>query len=307
MSIISQLAQAQNKPNNVIEEILFIAPKRYKTYLIPKRNHGFRLIAQPTKQVKKCQKSFINLYDFPIHSSAIAYIEGLSIKDNAIAHKNHAYILKLDLENFFNSITPDIFWNVWQEVRAELPSKDEKIWIEKLLFWDLNSKLVLSVGAPSSPTISNFCMFIFDHIVQMKCESSDIKYTRYADDLTFSTNRKDSLFQIPKDIEQILYKCFQGKLRINKGKTVFSSKAHNRHVTGITITNQGTISLGRSKKRYIKHKVHQFTLKRLNSIEIMHLKGLLAYARHIEPKFYESLIKKYSEKLIKSIFEVPNE
>lgn len=307
MSIISLLKQSLNKPESVIEDILFIAPHRYKTYYIPKRTHGFRQIAQPTKQLKECQKAFLKLYNFPIHISAMAYREGLSIKDNAISHKNNSFLLKLDLENFFNSITPDIFWNVWENVGTELPSKSEREWIEKLLFWSVNNNLVLSVGAPSSPTISNFCMFTFDHLLQLKCEQSDIIYTRYADDLTFSTNKKNSLSQIPKEVEEILFHCFQEKLRINKSKTVFSSKAHNRHVTGITLNNLGRISLGRSKKRYIKHKVHQFSLERLNNYEIMHLKGLIAYARHIEPSFYESLMRKYSQRLIKSIFEVPND
>ncbi|UPW18578.1 retron St85 family RNA-directed DNA polymerase [Agarivorans sp. TSD2052] len=307
MSIISQIAQTLKKPEYVIEDILFIAPMRYKIYYIPKRTHGFRQIAQPSKELKECQRAFLRFCNLPTHNCAMAYREGLSIKENAIAHKNQAYLLKLDFENFFNSITPNIFWHTWELTGAELPTKDNQQWIEKLLFWNLEDKLVLSVGAPSSPSVSNFCVLIFDQMLQDQCQSLGIKYTRYADDLTFSTNEKDILFQIPESVENILSKCFNGNLRLNKGKTIFSSKAHNRHVTGITITNSGKISLGRSKKRYIKHKVHQFSLELLNNHEVMHLKGLMAYARHIEPSFYESLIRKYSKELIERIFEVPNE
>ncbi|EKP0295877.1 retron St85 family RNA-directed DNA polymerase [Aeromonas veronii] len=307
MNIISQLAQILNKPEWIIESILLIAPERYKLYFIPKRTHGYRLIAQPSRELKECQRAFLSTFNFPIHSCAKAYREGMSIKENALAHKNNAYLLKLDLENFFNSISPDIFWKVWRELKLESLEKDEQKLIEKLLFWRCNQELVLSVGAPSSPVISNFCMYTFDNVLQSYCESRNITYTRYADDLTFSTNIEKVLFKIPNEVEKVLHSCFGGYLRINNSKTVFSSKAHNRHVTGITLTNNGDISLGRGKKRYIKHKVHQFLLGKLDPYEIKHLQGLLAYAHHIEPDFYKSLIKKHSNELISKIFEASND
>ncbi|EGQ8983002.1 retron St85 family RNA-directed DNA polymerase [Vibrio alginolyticus] len=303
MKIISQLAKYLNKPEDSIEDILLIGPERYKLYYIPKRTHGVRLIAQPSRELKEYQRAFLSFYKFPIHDCAMAYREGISIKDNAIAHKNNSYLLKLDLENFFNSINPIIFWDVWQKLELSNLSANEKKWIENLLFWNLHGDLVLSVGAPSSPTISNFCMYIFDSILTYHCNNIGITYTRYADDLTFSTNEERVLFKIPSVVETMLYDCFEGKLCLNKGKTAFSSKAHNRHVTGITLTNEGKISLGRSRKRYIKHKIHQFSLGKLDNYDIMHLKGLLSFARHIEPKFYDSLLNKYSKELVLSIFE----
>ncbi|ENK2913168.1 retron St85 family RNA-directed DNA polymerase [Vibrio alginolyticus] len=307
MNIISQLAQCLNKPEDVIEDILFIGPERYKLYYIPKRTHGVRLIAQPSRELKECQRAFLSFFRFPVHNCAMAYREGMSIKDNALAHKNNAYLLKLDLENFFNSINPNVFWDVWKKLELLNLCDNEKKWIEKILFWNLNGDLVLSVGAPSSPVISNFCMYIFDSILKHHCDNTGIIYTRYADDLTFSTNKERILFQIPSVVEKILSDCFNENLYLNKSKTTFSSKAHNRHVTGITLTNEGKISLGRSKKRYIKHKIHQFSLGKLDNYDIMHLKGLLSFSRHIEPTFYESLIKKHSRELITSIFEVSYE
>ncbi|HDU8493163.1 TPA: retron St85 family RNA-directed DNA polymerase [Aeromonas hydrophila] len=307
MNIISQLAQALHKPEDLIEDILFTAPERYKIYFIPKRTHGYRLIAQPSRSLKECQRAFLGSFKLPIHSSATAYREGLSIKENALAHKNNSYLLKLDLENFFNSISPQIFWKVWEELKLERLEKSEQNLIEKLLFWKCNQELVLSVGAPSSPAISNFCMYTFDSILLSHCEALDITYTRYADDLTFSTNIENALFKIPSEVEKVLFNCFDGYLRINNSKTIFSSKAHNRHVTGITLTNNGDISLGRGRKRYVKHKVHQFSLGKLDLYEIKHLQGLLAYAHHIEPEFYNSLINKYSGELISKIFEASND
>ncbi|MFA0670611.1 RNA-directed DNA polymerase [Vibrio splendidus] len=302
MTFIQRLAKELNKSRDEVEDFLFFSPEKYKVYRIPKRKHGFRVIAQPTKELKTYQRAFISLIQLPVHECAMAYCKEKSIKDNAAAHKNNKYLLKLDLENFFNSITPEIFWEVWASFTS-LPSEEDRKWMEKLLFWDKQGKLVLSVGAPSSPLLSNFCMTNFDKELTSYCKKKDVSYTRYADDLTFSTNKRDALFSFPAVISEFLDKHFSSRLMINHSKTAFSSKAHNRHVTGITITNEGKLSLGRERKRYIKHKVHQFKIEKLDPYEIQHLKGLLAFAKHIEPKFIKSLNNKYSKLLIKKIFE----
>lgn len=291
------------KSEEEVSIFLFNAPEKYKVYKIPKRKIGYRVIAQPSKELKEYQRAFLSIYSFPIHGSAMAYKKGTSIKENAQKHCSQKYLLKLDLQNFFNSITPDLFWDVWSSLK-ELPNEIEKRWIDNLLFWHSNNGLVLSVGAPSSPLISNFCMYFFDIELSKYCQKINISYTRYADDLTFSTNQKDILFEIPVIVKNFLQQFFQHKLNINHSKTAFSSKAHNRHITGITITNEGTLSLGRARKRYIKHLIHQFKLKKINISNIYHLQGLLSFAKHIEPAFINSLQNKYSVDLINSIFQI---
>lgn len=310
MGVIKKLAKKFDITNRDVAFFLFEAPRKYKIYNIPKRNFGVRVIAQPSKELKEYQRAFIELYKFPLHKNSMAYTPGKSIKDNAEAHRKQRYLLKMDLENFFNSITPELFWNTWSKYKS-LPDENDKEWIEKLLFWQPVSTrkddLKLSVGAPSSPSISNFCLYYFDEAVTEYCEKESIHYTRYADDLTFSTNKKDVLAKIPSVIKSKLKDFFEHQLVINQRKTKFSSKAHNRHVTGITISNDKKLSLGRERKRYIKHLVHQFQLNKLDNVDIRHLQGLLAFAKHVEPTFILSLRKKYSETLILKITEANNE
>lgn len=124
---------------------------------------------------------------------------------------------------------------------------------------------------------------------------------RYADDLTFSTNREKVLFDIPTTIRELLHTEFGNKIVLNHAKTAFSSKAHNRHVTGITITNDDRLSLGRGRKRYVKHLIHQFIGGVLDEENIAHLKGLLAFAQHIEPGFLQALRKKYGSSVLVQI------
>ncbi|OOF66465.1 hypothetical protein BKL51_01320 [Rodentibacter sp. Ppn85] len=77
-----------------------------------------------------------------------------------------------------------------------------------------------------------------------------ITYTRYADDIIFSTNSVNILFNIPKIVESLLHDIYQGDISLNKEKTVFFSKVHNRHVTGIRLSNDSKLSIGRYKKGY---------------------------------------------------------
>ncbi|MEL0605544.1 retron St85 family RNA-directed DNA polymerase [Pseudoalteromonas undina] len=307
MNLTKKLALELKKNELVISSFLTNAPNKYKVYKIPKRTHGYRTIAQPTSELKKYQRTFIKLFDFPVHNSAMAYRKGKSIKDNAFVHSKNKYLLKTDLENFFNSITPELFWKCLQSCSETTPSfnLNEKKLVEKILFWCPSKikggKLVLSVGAPSSPEISNFCLYNFDKILFEICESQNIKYTRYADDLTFSTNTKDTLFTLIPIIRRLLKECFNDHIRLNHSKTVFSSKAHNRHITGVTIDNNGNLSLGRERKRYIKHLVNNYRFNKLDESDKNHLRGLLAFASHIEPIFILRLKEKYTNNIIDSL------
>ncbi|EPL5632120.1 TPA: retron St85 family RNA-directed DNA polymerase [Proteus mirabilis] len=309
MTLIEQLALELKKSEDEVGRFLQSAPKKYKVYTIPKRTSGHRVIAQPSKELKEYQRKFLEIQQLPIHGSAMAYRKGLGIKQNAIAHKNNPYLLKLDLENFFNSISTKLFWEVWKSI-LPLPTNQDMQTLENLLFWSpsktTGGALVLSIGAPSSPLISNFFMYQFDCAVSNFCAENEIVYTRYADDLTFSTKHKDSLFVVPKVVKEKLAELFGGAIRINRKKTRFSSRAHNRHVTGITITNDGAISLGRERKRYIKHLVHQVQLNKLDTEGRQHLRGLIAFAKHVEPMFVQSLKRKYTSELITQIIEESN-
>ncbi|MGE6811445.1 MULTISPECIES: retron St85 family RNA-directed DNA polymerase [unclassified Pseudoalteromonas] len=307
MNLSKKLALELKKNEPEVIAFLLNAPNRYKVYKIPKRSHGHRIIAQPTSELKNYQRAFVKLFKFPLHKSATAYRLGKSIKENALAHAKNKYLLKTDLENFFNSINPELFWNCLNKSGAKAPHSDpfEKMLVEKILFWcpskTREGKLILSVGAPSSPLISNFCLYIFDCALFDYCKNKNINYTRYADDLTFSTNTKNILYDIIPIVQKLLIDNFDNAIKLNHSKTVFSSKAHNRHVTGITINNEGDLSLGRERKRYIKHLINQHKYQQLESTEEDHLRGLLSFAKHIEPNFLERLKVKYSNEIIDSL------
>lgn len=308
MSLLSILSNHLLSSELDLFRFILSAPHRYKKYTIPKRNgNGVRDIAQPSKGLKLLQKKAISsldcLIDLPIHKSAMAYLKGVNIKDNAEAHKNSSYLLKMDFLNFFPSILPDdLIQHVEKYKKIQLSLDDKKI-LSSLFYYKKyrNSPLILSIGAPTSPYISNTLMYDFDTAVCTYCEGKQIIYTRYADDLVFSTNTKDLLFELPAIINGFVEKLSYPHLAINDNKTVFLSKSNNRHITGLVISNSGTTGIGRSKKRQIKSMVYKFLHNDLSDEEILYLRGYLSFCKGVDEDFLIALQNKYGEDNIQNI------
>ncbi|WP_460427024.1 retron St85 family RNA-directed DNA polymerase [Azotobacter armeniacus] len=308
MSTLDTLSKRMLTSKAELFSFVGTAPRRYKVYYIKKRNgKDHRLIAQPAKTIKFIQLLAVEELrkSLLVHHCAAAYEKGSSIKKNASNHQKNQYLLKMDFKNFFLSITPELFFSVARDSGIHFPDED-RVFLSCLFFWKLrrNSPLRLSIGAPSSPFISNFVMSHFDCAVDEFCRKNKITYTRYADDLTFTTNQKGILFEVPQLIKANLKTYCHSKIRINTEKTVYSSKAFNRHITGVTITNDGNLSIGRDKKRKISAMIHRFSLDLLDTEKTLILRGLLAHAQNIEPDFLARMINKYGNEVISRLHKV---
>ena len=172
-----------------------------------------------------------------------------------------------------------------------------------MLFWRPKNSfsLELSIGAPSSPILSNIIMYEFDTLVHGLCLGNEVTYTRYADDLTFSSEKKGILFGIHNEIKEIVDKLSSPNLTLNSEKTIFSSKKHRRRVTGLILTNENRISIGRDKKRLIRSYVHKFALGNLCDEKSKLLKGLIGFVLDVEAEFIKRIEKKYGEDIIERI------
>lgn len=310
MQLTTKIIDKFNYDKLAFNVLLAEAPKKYKVYYIPKRGSGLRMIAQPTKELKDIQRFLVSLLqpNLPVHDKAMAYQFEKSIKDNAELHKKNNYLLKMDFQNFFNKIKPDLFFSKLEKQNIKLNSIDINA-LKNLLFWKPGKKksitLILSIGAPSSPFISNFIMYDFDKNIDEWCIENDIVYTRYADDITFSTNTKNLLVTIPKIVKKMLASYVPG-LSINESKTIFTSLAHNRHVTGVTLTSEGKLSIGRERKRMLYSKIHKYSLGILSSEEIKKTKGLISFAEHLEENFILRLRRKYGDEVINKFMKEDN-
>lgn len=305
MLILEELASKLLISTAELVAFVNTAPYRYKVYTIPKRNgRGVRVIAQPTEVLKVMQRMVLDSYlkGLPVHDCATAYRDGVSIKENATAHLDSKYLLKMDFSDFFPSIIPSDLISHIKRHRGSIAREDSYA-VKKIFFWARKKNPLhrLSVGAPSSPFISNTLMYEFDCKVFDECSRIGVRYTRYADDLTFTTNARGLLFGLPDLINKISADIAYPTLIINSEKTVFSSKGNNRHITGLVLTNDNKVSLGRERKRYFRSLIHRYSLGELSGEDIYALKGRLAFAKHVEPKFYSAVVQKYGAELISSI------
>jgi retron-type reverse transcriptase len=291
-----------------LNRLILRSPYSYKIYDIAKRSGGVRTIAQPAKETKFIQHWLIeNIFQkLPIHKSATAYAPGSSILINATAHKDHSYLTKFDFKNFFPSIRfEDLAAHFSKNMGDRLSESDiQDITRISCIKIKNQSKLCLSIGAPSSPILSNSIMFDFDLMVFEWCQKHGIRYTRYADDLAFSTNEKGLCSQIEPTIRNILKELNYPSLQLNTKKTTHVSRKYQRRITGLIINNEGEVSLGRDRKREISALIHRFSLKILGEEDVYHLQGLLGFAMNIEPIFLHRMRAKYSPTLINEILQV---
>jgi len=255
------------------------------------------MISQPSKDLKAVQRFVLNEFlskKMAVHIAAKAYQPDTNILDNAKPHLNNSYLLKMDFKDFFPSISGDDFRKYLTE--NDIVDEEEAMLLVRLFFKaDVLGQLQLSIGSPGSPLISNALMYEFDEKVSELSEKLKVAYTRYSDDLTFSTNVKELLFGWPDQLRAIIETLSFPTIAINDKKTVFSSKKFNRHVTGITITNGGKMSVGHSKKRQIRSAVYK--VAELNADQILSLRGYIAFANQVEPGFTEKLKNKYPNQM----------
>jgi RNA-directed DNA polymerase len=288
-----------------LNKLIRSAPRRYKVYDIPKRNpNERRVIAQPAKEVKALQYWVMRkvLTKFPVHSAATAYRHGQSIADNALPHVHGRFLLKLDFRNFFPSIKARDFREFMNRQNSKLAEEDLEA-LSRILFWRPKGtrELCLSIGAPTSPILSNMILFDFDSRVTEFCTRLGVVYTRYADDLSFSADQSTKLQQAEEMVSQLCHGLSSPKLSINTKKTVRVSKKWSRRITGLIITNDAKVSLGREQKRRIRASVHHFVTGKLDKEQSLQLRGMLAYVNSVEPTFLVRLRAKFGDGVIRAL------
>ena len=304
MSLQDELVENLGMSFGDVSRVIASAPARYFVFEIPKRRGGTRTIAHPARELKAIQRYILQekLSLFPVHQSATAYMEGHSIAKNASAHVNSGPILKLDFENFFPSIkVADWSRFAHKHKRDEIEVKDIPLY-SKLLFWgqEKNCKVprCLSIGAPTSPALSNIMLYDLDMDLSQQALLLGVNYTRYADDITVSGEEPAPLLEFERLARRAIAKRKSPALRFNEAKRALFTKGGRRSVTGLIITPDRQISIGRDRKRKISAMVHHLSLGRLSAENKALLKGLLGFCISVETSFVESLRSKYGDKVL---------
>lgn len=297
LNILSTLELATGVKSENILKIIAQYKGKYKKFYIPKKNGGTRTIYHPAQQLKMLQYAIdINVIQkLPVSTIAKAYIKNLKspLRSIALEHTKYKYTVRIDFKDFFPSLHPkDIYPPINNIYHVEDYEFDI---ISKILFRNTPHGLILPIGAPSSPNVSNAIMYDFDNIFMSTCINIDKQgsVSRYADDLYFSTNIQGACLKFYEQILDYCKKIETPHLEINTEKLLFLSRGNRRIVCGLTIASQGSVSIGRDRKIKIKKMLYNMSRGFLKSEEIQSLRGTMAFIKDVEPEYYNKLIIKY--------------
>jgi len=303
--ILERMASELGLPSGFILSLARSASHEYKTYRIAKRNGEFRTIHHPSRRLKALQRWLLRnvIANLPVHAAAAAYRPRRSILDNASRHVASGYLLRMDFANFFPSITQV---DLARYIAERRPLFDGWAPQDIDLFCRLVCRhAVLTIGAPTSPGLSNALCYDLDVALATISVRGNVTYTRYADDLFFSTTQKGVLRDFEQEVERAVEKVqVPAGLRMNRDKTRHSSKRGARRVTGIVLGSDGKAHVGRKRKREIRALIHRYDT--LDDARRASLAGMIAYATGLDPAFMNRLIDKYGLRVVRRAMRIPN-
>lgn len=233
-----------------------LCKKRYQTFTIKKKSGADRTINAPIKGLKSILRSlnFVLQCVYEPHEAATGFVIGKSIVDNAKKHVGHHYVLNMDLTDFFHSFDRKWVKYGFSYEPFNLNGSKEKEEIAFLLASlcthpfeiDGEKKTVLPQGSPTSPTLTNILCNKLDRRLTGLANRFGVTYTRYADDITFSSPHniyRDEAFN--KELKRIIEE--DQKLVINPKKTRLQKAGYSQEVTGLIVNDKVNV-----RRRYVK-------------------------------------------------------
>lgn len=263
---------------NLLRFCAYRANYLYKTYDLPKKSGGRRIIAQPARRLKAIQSWILrNILD-KLSSSEFSYgfEKGSSILHNASPHVGSNYVLSLDLENFFPSIQANKVYTIFRSIGYN--TKISAAFTNLCVFNN-----TLPQGAPTSPKLANLICLKLDARIYGYAGSKGIIYSRYADDITLSAQSLKKIEKMQRFIETII--SDEGFV-VNKKKTKVLGTKRKKEITGLVLSDD-SIGIGREKYREIRSKLHHLFIGKND--DFTHINGLLAFVYDVDIKRYRKL------------------
>ena len=217
---------------------------RYQTFQIRKKSGGMREICAPSYKLAILLRviNFMFKSVYVPSESTMGFAEGRSVVSNASFHAGHNYVFNIDLENFFPSIPQGRVWK-----RLQLPPFNFTADIASILAGiccypdEKTGKNVLPQGAPTSPLLSNAICDKLDRRMRGVAKRFGLHYTRYADDMSFSSmhNVYQEGSEFRKEVKRIVE--VEGFV-MNDKKTRLLRTKERQEVTGLTVNNKANVT-----------------------------------------------------------------
>lgn len=274
----------------------------YQTFEIPKKKGGKRIVYAPDEVLKGIQRklnSYLNAYyrmikpevayGFVIQPAELGVI--CPIVENARPHIDKLQVLNIDLKDFFPSIKARQVRDLFQ---SEMFGFDEHL--STLLALLTTYKGVLPIGGPTSPAIANFICYLLDMELMQYCRDNHLAFTRYADDLTFSSDEKIQTDMV-LDMVSIINKH---GFAVNEKKFRMQSAHSRQTVTGLVVNKKVNVDRKLIRKirailqdirlngleRATQHHFHLYSLpdEKILGYFIHRLEGLINFVGQVRGK-----------------------
>ncbi len=261
-------------PQKLTYHLYVVNPEtRYKTFTIPKKSGGERVISTPITALKiiqwKLNQVLTAVYD--VKPSAHGFVPNKNIVTNAKAHAGKRFVLNLDLKDFFPSVNFGRVRGLFMAAPYSLPAEVATV-LAQICCHDNQ----LPQGAPTSPMVTNMLCTKMDSQLQRLAKECRATYTRYADDITFSTTLKEFPEALAYAVEteegdklllgdRLVAIITSNGFTINEKKVRLQSRGNHQEVTGLT-TNQFP-NVKRTYVRQIRAMLHAWAKYGLEAAE----------------------------------------
>lgn len=269
----------------------------YHRWHVPKRDGSLRLISAPKPQLKAAQRWIArNISEhLPVHGAAHGFVPGRSTVTNATVHAGARVIIKLDLQNFYPTITQPRVKGLFRKAGYG----EQVATVLSMLCTEAPREVVelrgkpchvaigprsLPQGAPTSPSLTNALCLRLDRRMQGLATKLGFRYSRYADDLTFS-------FHAPADVEPPVGKLLH-RVRsivgaegfaVHPGKTRIMRSGRRQKVTGLVVNAPAAghevpaARVPRKLRRRLRAALHNRAHGKGGAESLDHLHGYAAY------------------------------
>lgn len=240
------LAKLLGRSSRFISTAINNPESLYREFEIPKRNSNeFRTITCPYPSLLEVHQWIYNniLKSIKVHPCAHGFLEKKSIVSNVKPHCNSEQILKLDLKNFFPSISINRIISIFSHLGY---NKKVAYYLARMCTFED----ALPQGAPTSPALSNIVCYKMDKRIYRLCKKFNLVYTRYADDITISGSK------IPLKIFEYIKAIIEDSgFDVNELKTRRYISNSKKVITGIQLVNNA-MSLPTTYKKSLKQELY---------------------------------------------------
>lgn len=317
---LAWLADVRSLERSVAHEKL----RNYRYRIIPRRGGLPRILEAPKARLKEIQRWILHeiLAQVPPHDAAQGFTRGRSVASHARRHSGRAVVLRLDLKDFFASIsagrvfgifrtlgydrsvahvltglcTNTIPRAVWQAVPGATDTAliEPRFWLGRAL-----ATPHLPQGAPTSPALANLAAFRLDRRLTGLAISATLTYSRYADDLTFSGSMQ--LRRRGGHLQTLIAAIARDEgFAINERKTAMHSAGGRQSVCGIVVNVRPNVL--RSEYDELKAILHNAAVhgpsgqNRAGIADFeAHLRGRISWVASLNPARGEKLRRRFAQ------------